>query len=287
VPGRATLTAVAVQEPEDIPPSAPQLRRPSAGLQLALVGGSLGLIGLVWLSINAFAPGWPYHYFRLWMPPAAIGYWVFVTRLAKRRYGIDLQSRGPRLDRGERRAQRRLQRSAGTGVWRLARWVFGYILTPIMAFIAVAWYVSDLAPAWDVAHGGGVVGQFTYAHRDCSSWCTWVGSFEPDNDDTTEYVDVEMHDDVQGGDVATVHVRARYEDASGYAYAAQGSRAWIKSAVVTGCFALYVPISVIWIGIGLVRRRRRRTSVLRDHLVNPRAEPDDVAASTAAVLGLR
>ena len=151
-----------------------------------------------------------------------IGYWILVSKLVAGRYGIDLRLRPPRLGRSERRIQRRLRRSAGTGGWRLARWVFGYILAPIMAFLAIAWYVSDLAPAWDAAHGGGVVGQFTYTNRDCSSWCTWVGTFEADADNSIDYSGVEIHDKVPGGEVATVQVRARYEESSGYAYAVKG-----------------------------------------------------------------
>jgi hypothetical protein len=52
------------------------------------------------------------------------------------------------------------------------RWIFGYLLPPIVALIVVGTLAGGV-PAWSAVHGGGIAGSLILqreqcAHRDCT-----------------------------------------------------------------------------------------------------------------------
>lgn len=243
-PVQVATTVNAVTSGDDRPSN-----RPSRSvLQTIAFLGYAAATGIVWWLLQVVSAGWPYHHLRLWLPLVAIPYWIVIGAVVKRRYGIDLSAR---LTKDERRALRpRRQRWA-----RPLRWIFGYVLTPVMLVVGLLVGIAVLPIYWDAAHGGGSVGQLTLTNEKCSSGsCTWYGVFVSD-DKKYDYSDVEMEDPVTNAAVGA-SVRARYEDSLGEAFAIDGSRAYVPWAWTTAICGAYAVGGIVWLGIYVVRRRK-------------------------------
>ena len=179
-----------------------------------------------------------------------VPYWIATTAFVSHRYGIDLTARPTKAQRKAMAPRRK--RWGGP-----LRLIFCYILTPVTLGIALFIGIVALPTYWDVAHGGGSIGQLTFTNQDCSSGsCAWYGNFVSD-DNEFDYSGVEMEDPVRGAAVG-FSVRARYEDSFGEAFATQGSRAYVPWAWTTAICGAYGIGGVVWLGIHLARRRRRR-----------------------------
>jgi hypothetical protein len=239
VRGSVTVKSVA---PPDFPrssnPSPEKLPPASFGIKFLAVLGVFAWAGFVWWVLDLIAPGWPHRHLEVWAPFAAAAYWGLVELVIARRYGADVMA-------GQSRAARA----------RLRRWIFGYILPPIVAFVMLVAGLGGFLPEWSVTHGGGTPGTLTLTRQACSHPdCHWYGEFVAD-DNSVRYSGVRMWDGVRGGTVGA-KVRVRLSHETGDAYAETGSTAWVASGMVTLTCALYLLGAAIWLSWRVLRHRQ-------------------------------